>query len=350
MTHVHLPLTPSWLLFPVPWVWALLLLALVPVMWWWWQRPSRRSVLRFSDVSIALACGAGWRRQVRSILPALRMAVLSCLIIAVARPQRPDESSLVYAEGIAIQMVVDTSGSMADEDLSPPGKRLRRIDVVKDVFRRFVMGDDELPGRPNDLIGMIKFALYPDSVCPLTLDHQALLEVLDQTDLVQWREENFTAIGDALALAVERMKNIQRTSGSGQQYTIASRIIILLTDGENNAGQIDPEQAGNLAAACGIRVYTILAGTGELRGFFRAPVNDRPLRHIAEVTGGKFFHATDREALVKIYAEIDRMERTRTEERRFVRWGDLSTPFLVAALCGVGLHTLLEATWLRKIP
>jgi Ca-activated chloride channel family protein len=284
------------------------------------------------------------------MLPVLRLAALAGLIVAVARPQRPDETSQLYAEGIAIQMVVDTSSSMRDLDLSPPGQKWTRLDVVKDAFRRFVIGDGELPGRPNDLVGMIRFARYPDSVCPLTLDHKALLDVLDQTRFVARREEDATAIGDALALAVERLKDLRRTSGSGAQYAITSRVVILLTDGENNTGEIEPETAGKLAATFGVKVYTILAGTGRVSGWFREPVDDRVLRQIADATGGKYFHATDRDSLVKIYAAIDQLERTKTEERRFVRWGELGWPLLLAAFICLAAQALLDATWLRKIP
>ena len=349
MTHVHLPLTPDWLYWQLPWVWALLLLLLLPAWWLWWTF-QRRSAIRFSDLSALRAEVSPWPTRLRLILPGLRTAALACLIVAVARPQRPDESSQIYAEGIAIQMVVDTSSSMQDTDLSPRGRQMMRLDVVKEMFRRFVTGDDELPGRPNDLVGMIRFALYPDSVCPLTLDHDALLEVLDKTNIIDRRDEDLTAIGDALALAVERLKDLKRTAGSGEQYVITSRVIILLTDGENNAGMISPEQAGELAATQGIKVYTILAGTGRRRGWIRQRVDDRVLRQIAEGTGGKYFHARDRDSLAEVYAEIDQLERTKTEERRFVRWGELSRGWLVTAFACLGLQLLLGATWLRKIP
>lgn len=351
MTHRRLPLTPEWVLWPEPWVWALLLLLLLPLLWLLWRRREWRPALRFSDLGALRAAGGRWPRRLRNALPVLRLAALAGLVIAVARPQRPDETSQVFAEGVAILMVVDTSSSMQDLDLSPPDRRLTRLDVVKDVFRRFVRGEGGLPGRPNDLIGMIRFALYPDSVCPLTLDHDTLLEILAQTHLtVPGSPEDRTAIGDALALAVARLTDLQRTAGSGQQYTVKSRVVILLTDGENNAGEISPEQAGQLAAAQGIKVYAILAGTGQAVGWQRLPLDDRALRQIAEVSGGKFFHARDRRSLEQVYAEIDRLERTRTEERRYVYFGELGRPWLLAAFACLALQTLLEATRLRKIP
>jgi len=332
--------------------WVLLALLSLPLLWFLWSRPRWRPVLRFSSLAELRSAGSSVSRRVRLILPILRSIALLCLIVAVARPQRADESSRIFAEGIAIQMVVDTSSSMRDVDLSPPGGRVTRLDVVKSVFEKFVRGDEdsELPGRPNDLIGMIRFARYADAVCPLTLDHDNLLGVLEQTHIVDSQPEDGTAIGDGLALAVERLKDLKRTTGSGDQITITSRVVILLTDGQNNAGMISPREAGELAATYSIKVYTIMAGTGELRGIFRRPADDRELRHIAQVTNGKHFRARDEESLERIYAEIDELERTEVEERRFVHWGELAHCWLVAAFVCVGLQTLLDATRLRKIP
>jgi Ca-activated chloride channel family protein len=333
--------------------WVLLALLLLPLLWYLWSRPHRRPVLRFSSLAGLRSAGGTARRRLRLVLPVLRTIALACLIVAVARPQRADESSRIFAEGIAIQMVVDTSGSMRDLDLSPRGRNMTRLDVVKDVFREFVEGDEksDLPGRPNDLIGMIRFARYADAVCPLTLDHDNLLDVLDHAGIVTDPDEDGTAIGDGLALAVERLKELKRTTGSGNQITITSRVVILLTDGENNCGMVTPQEAGELAATFGIKVYTILAGTGRLAGFgFRLPVDDRDLRHIAEVTGGKHFRAQDEESLEEIYAEIDKLERTKVEEKRYTLWGELAQWWLVTAFMCLGLQALLDATWLRKIP
>ena len=163
--------------------WMLLALLVLPLLWFLWLRPRRQPVIRFSDLAELRAAGGNVTRRARLALPVLRSIALLCLVVAAARPQRADESSRIFAEGIAIQMVVDASSSMLDLDLSPPDKELTRLDVVKGVFRKFVSGDEasDLPGRPNDLIGMIRFAGYADPVCPLTLDHGALLEALDDT-------------------------------------------------------------------------------------------------------------------------------------------------------------------------
>jgi Ca-activated chloride channel family protein len=330
---------------------ALLLLLVLPPLWYLWLRAERRPVIRFSSLADLRAAAGTLAGRARIALPILRTLAIIALIVAVARPQRGDQTSRVYVEGIAIQMVLDTSSSMGDVDLSPRNKRMTRFDVVKSVMRRFIEGDEKLRGRPNDLIGLVRFARYADSVCPLTLDHGSLLDVLDKTPMiVPPSQEDGTAIGDGLALAVERMRDLKRRTGSGEQLIIKSRIIILLTDGENNAGQITPEQAGDLAATYGIKVYTILAGTGERFDFARRPVNDAPLRHIAEVSGGRFFRATDSDALEKVYAAIDELERTKAEEQRYVDFQELAWPWLLTALACVSLATLLDATLLRKIP
>lgn len=411
MTPTTLPWLPEWLGFAHAWAFGLL--ALLPLLWWLWTRPSRRPVLRFSDLGPLREAGGIAARRARAILPALRSVALIALIVAVARPQRADESTRVFAEGVAIQLVIDTSLSMRDTDLSPTkgDKAVTRLDVVKDVVRRFVAGDPArgLPGRPDDLIGLIRFARYADSRCPLTLDHRNLLKAIDDvtfaggemlaemeelekriekrplrqaTDAERRRYESLaralnmeqgTAIGAGLALAVERLHDLKRTVGSGERLTIKSRVVILLTDGENNIEEIasrsepdpaliamPPVEAGKLAAASGIKVYTILAGTGEVEyrrmldgtqvPVGRLPVRDDDLVKIAEMTGGKHYRATDADALADVYREIGELERTRTEERRYLRWGELSLPWLVVAFAALSLQTLLEATRLRKIP
>lgn len=334
--------------FLYPWVFVVL--ALLPLAWWIWLRPAWRTAVRYSAIRLASPSAGRWAARLRLILPILRTLSLMALIVAVARPQKGDTPTRIFSEGIAIQMVVDTSSSMDDYDLAPPGTRKNRLDVVKDVFRRFVVGGDGLPGRSNDLIGMIRFAQYADSICPLTLDHDALLNVLDSVDIVRVRSEDGTAIGDGLALAVERMKDLKRVTGVGEQLQIKSRVIILLTDGENNAGHILPVRAGELAATYGIKVYTILAGTGQRIVIGRMPVDDSDLRQIAEMTGGQFFHAQSEGALQSIYDHIDALERTRVEERRYEAWAELFEPFVLAAFVATCLQMALDATRLRKIP
>lgn len=351
---VHLPFTPAWLLWPTPWVFAL---ALLPAAWAWvlwreWRGP--RAAMRYSRTPLVrAACG---RDVSRGVLPVVHLAALTALLIAVARPQAARQTIVEPVECVAIEMVVDTSSSMLDEDLSPPGEHWSRLDIVKDVFRRFVTGDEALPGRPDDLIGMIRFAAHADSACPLTLDHDALLTALDETDVPLdalgglTPESSQTAIGDGVALAVSRLEEVGRRVEGGTRHSIRSRVIILLTDGENNAGMVTPRAAGALAAACDVRVYTILAGTGRVAGWGREAVDDAVLRQIAAGTGGRHYRVFDRDALDHVYAEIDELERTRTERQRYVHWLELGRPLLIVAAMLLGGHVGLAATLLRRIP
>lgn len=347
MTPIHPPLAPAWLYFAWPWAFAALML--LPVLWAWWAW-RKRSAIRYSSLE-GLRVVAPSRANPRVLLGVLRSLALVALIVAVARPVRPDESTRVFAEGIAIQAVIDTSSSMQDFDLSPPNARLTRLDVAKEVFRRFVTGDGEtLPGRSTDLIGLIRFAGYADSVCPLTLDYGHLETALQGIRTVRGQEDG-TAIGDALGLAVERLRDLKRVTGSGEQLEIKSRVIILLTDGENNQGLIAPRQAGDLAALSGIRVYSIMAGTGQvINPVQRLKPNDADLKYIAEVTGGRHYLARDAAALFEVYREIDELERTRVEEKQYVQWSDMGFPWLLAAFALLSAQALLDATWLRKIP
>lgn len=349
MTPTHLPGTPDWLWWSYPW--ALLLVLVLPLLWWLWLRPRRRPVIRFSGLESLREAGGRWRERLRLILPILRTVALACLILAAARPRSPDQTSRVFAEGVAIELVIDTSSSMTDFDLSPRNRQDSRLDVVKQVVRNFIGDDPDERRRKQDLIGMIRFARYADAICPLTLDHGNLLEIVARVDTVKTQEEDGTAIGDALGLAVERLKDLRRKAGSGEELTIVSRVVILLTDGENNFGAIEPQQAGELAATYGIKVYTILAGTGRQIGFGRRlPADETDLRHIAEVSGGRFYRATDAESLERIYEEIDKLERTKVEERAHLRWQELSFPLLLIAFSCLGAQTLLDSTVLRKIP
>jgi Ca-activated chloride channel family protein len=325
---------------------ALWLLLLVPLLWWhWWRQRARHAML----ISAAELFGPVRKRlQPTILLPVLYSAALIALIVALARPQKLDVSERIYAEGIAIMMVLDTSSSMSYRDMSVLGTPQTRLDIVTETFRRFVRGDDqELSGRPTDLIGLVRFARYADSVCPLTLDHDALLRFVEQLHVVRGREDG-TAIGDALALAVERLKDLRRTAGSGEQLSIKSRVIILLTDGENNAGTITPEEAGLLAESFGIKVYTILAGSGPLSP--RARAGAQALTGIAERTDGDFFRASSPRALQQVYERIDALERTRTEAQRYVRAQERAFPWLITAVACLAVFQLLSATWLRRLP
>jgi Ca-activated chloride channel family protein len=316
-----------------------------------------------------------WRTRARWLLPVLRTAILVLLIVAVARPRKGNEQERIRSEGIAIQLLVDRSGSMQAMDFTLDGKRANRLAAIQKVVRDFVLGDGELRGRTDDLIGMIAFARYADGKCPLTLDHGFLIESLNKTEIETRREYDGTAIGDAVALGVEHLRAVdeQRRVRGGNK--IKSKVIILLTDGQNNAGDIDPFKAAQLATTLGVKIYTIGVGT---RGIAQMPVIDpftgatvfQPvqvnidedtLRKIAEATSGQYFRATDTDTLRGIYVDIDKMEKQETEEKRFYQYRELATewvrlgrvslpPLLVCVFALLIVEMVLAHTWLRRVP
>ena len=299
------------------------------------------------------------RRSLRSRLTWLPAALLGlaalALAIALAGPRTGDAVSEVKHEGIAIAMVVDRSTSMEARDFVRGDTSTSRLDVVKKIFRDFVDGGGAFgEGRPDDLIGLVTFARYADGLCPLTLDHGNLLAILDQIETpVDDQSEDGTAVGEGLGLAVERLR---------RQET-ASKIVILLTDGVNNSGDIEPLQAAALAAEYGIKVYTVGAGyTGYAPYPVRRPdgrislqrvaveIDEVMLQQIAQRSGGRYFHATNEEGLREVIEEIGRLERSEVSEVRYLEYEYHFAPFVAFALAAVGIASLLSATWLRRLP
>jgi Ca-activated chloride channel family protein len=299
--------------------------------------------LRVSDADRVAATGRGLTARLRPVVPVLRVLAVALLAVCLARPIKANEQTRVLVDGIAIGLVVDRSGSMEAMDFTIGGEPATRLAALKQVVRDFVSGGEGLPGRPNDLVGLVTFSRFADSICPLTLDHEHLLAALDAVRLAATRDEDGTAIGEGLALGVERLKEVGgQAAGTAPRREptrppVKSRILILLTDGENNAGEIDPLAAAELAKAYGIRIYTIGMGTRGMAPFpARDPFGNRVMTRvevsidedlltaIADATGGKYFRATDSRSLAAIYAEIDRLEKTETEQRRYLQWTDLA--------------------------
>jgi len=285
-----------------------------------------------------------------AFLPAAALALaVVALAIAMAGPRTGEAHSLVHRQGIAIAMAVDHSGSMQARDFVRNDTSVSRLDVVKDVFRRFV----DQPDRTDDLVGLVSFARYADGVCPLTNDHGNLLAILEQQEIVTDPAEDGTAVGEGLALAVERLR--------GQD--VQSKVAILLTDGVSNAGDITPMQAADLAVQYGVKVYTIGAGqTGwapvpvRMRGgdigLRRAyvEIDEKTLREIAERTGGRYFHAADAAALAEVIEEIGRLERSDITEVRYLEYEEHYAVFVVAALALLVGAALLSGSVLRRLP
>ena len=354
--------------------WFLLLLILVPLIWWRHLSRAGRPTLLFSSVQPLTRLAGTWAVSARHIVPFLRTLAVVLLVVCLARPQKGNEQTRVFAEGVAIQMLVDRSGSMQAMYFHIDGRAVDRLTAVKKVATDFIFGTGDSPGRPDDLIGLIVFGTYVDSLCPLTLDHDHLAETLEAARIPQRKDEWETAIGDAIALSVERLRTLEQRRDADRTHNIKSKVVILLTDGENNAGDFDPQQAAEMAAAFDIKIYTIGVGTQgtapiEVVDMFGRKVmrpmpvtiDEETLRQIAKTTGGQYFRATDTASLQRIYAKIDELEKTKVEERRYMQFKELSTasvqtsflqlpPLLLLVLTFLALEIILSNTKFRKIP
>src|SRR5882757_7088508 len=284
------------------------LLALLPLLALWRGRKGRVAAVEYSNVEIARTVARETRSRPARWTTMLRLLVATLIILGLARPQYGQGRSEVQASGVDLMLAVDVSGSMEALDFMLNGQTESRVEVVKSVVSKFI------ESRPDDRIGLIAFAGAPYLVSPLTLDHEWLKQNLDRvrTGLA----EDGTAIGSALATSVNRLRD----------QPSKSKVVVLLTDGMNNAGKVAPQTAAEAAKALGVKVYTIGAGAqGEapmpVKEQFgnqqivmaKVDVDEAALKKIADETGGKFFRATDTDSLKKIYAEIDRMEKTTHE-------------------------------------
>jgi Ca-activated chloride channel family protein len=309
------------------------------------------------------------------LLAVARLLCLALLIFALARPRKGTVLSEVSTEGVAIEAVVDRSGSMQAE-MDYFGREMNRLEVVKKVLSDFVEGDqNNLRGRSSDLVGLVTFAKYADTVCPLVLSHNVLLEFLKKTELVRLRSEDGTAIGDAVALAAARLKTaeeeIQRRTAqlglaednSAEQagFKIKSKAIILLTDGRNNMGQYDPLEAAELAREWGIKIYTIGIGSAQafttvqtVLGTYKVPthqdLDEELLKTIAERTGGFYGRADDAQMLRSIVKKIDELEKTEVKSVQYVQYAEHFGRWTFPALVLLGLEMLAGCTLFRKIP
>lgn len=363
------------MIFHQPSIWFLLLISLTPLIWWNYMSRRRRPAVVFSSVEPLHRAGATWAIRVRWIIPLSRTLAVILLIVCLARPQITEQEIRTFSEGIAIQLVVDRSGSMRAMDFKLDGKPVDRLEVVKHVVENFIAGGEDLPGRKHDLIGIIAFASFPDSICPLTLDYEHSVKAIRQVEPAVGSQESGTAIGEAIALGVERLHSLEQRRELMESSQVRSKVMILLTDGENNVGDIDPITAAEMAATFGIRIYTIGAGTN--RGSAPIPFQDAfgrtrmqnvpvsidedTLKKIAEISDGQYFRATDTDSLAKIYARIDELEKTEIEEKRYVHfselavetlpWGSLRLPpLLLIVFLLLALEMLLTSTKFRTIP
>ncbi|HEX9426623.1 MAG TPA: VWA domain-containing protein [Candidatus Polarisedimenticolia bacterium] len=326
--------------FANPWGGLAMLLLLAVVAWRAARR--RRATLVFPGTDPLRAIRQPPAVRARHLPTALRFAGLLLLVVAFARPQTGRHEEEVLTEGIDIVLALDDSGSMRTEDFKPNN----RLEVAKDVVGQFVRG------RRNDLLGLVVFAANAYTRCPLTLDYGVLLDLLKQVDVAP-REEDGTAIGMGLATAVGRLKDAKAKS----------KVIVLLTDGRNNRGQIDPLSGARLAQALGIKVHTIGVGTegeapypiddpilGRRYISVQADIDEKTLQEIAATTGGQYFRATDSRSLRMIFAAIDKMERTEIKVKGYTRHLEQFAAFLYPGAFLIFVELVLGVTWLRRIP
>ena len=333
---------------------AFLSFALLGLLAWWWSHRSAGRVV-FSSLRALPAGGRTWRTELAWLPDALVAGAVVALAIALAGPRAGDRNARVRREGIAIMMAVDCSGSMRAEDLadSKHPDAPTRLDAVKRVFEHFVLGGGGLDGRDDDAVGLVAFAHYADTRSPLTLDHGNLVAAARQLDFAR-QDEDGTAIGAGLELAVQRLADFQKAR---------SKVVVLLTDGMSNVHDIDEDTAIDDAKKAGVKVYTIGAGTRgdapihidvgngqSILRTIRADLDEGLLRKIADKTGGQYFRATDAASLATIYKQIDQLERAEFQEQRFVEYRQFYPVFVLIALAAIAGAFVLRGTILRRLP
>jgi len=357
--------------------WALILLLVLPVMAYLMLRRKGTAAVRFPSLVDMKSCLVSWRIRFRPLLTIARLVCVALLIVALARPRRGTVLSEISTEGVAIEAVVDHSGSMQTE-MDYYGDKLNRLEVVKKVLSDFIEGDKkDLKGRSSDLVGLISFARYADTKCPLVHSHNVLLEFLKKTEIVKIRSEDGTAIGDAIALGAARLQKAeeeiqlrrQQLVSSGENisdadqsgFKIKSKVMILLTDGINNAGQYDPLEAAELAKKWGIKIYTIGIGSSQAYttiqtaiGTYKMPtgqqLDERLLEAIAEKTGAFYGKADDAKALRNIVERIDELEKTEVKSVQYTQFAEHFGPWTLTALLVLAFEMLASCTVFRKIP
>ncbi len=321
------------------WFW---LFALVPLVagWAWWYAFRTRKGMRFSSIDPVHSAPRSLWVRLRELPAVLRIGAVALGVFALARPQERDTIRERYAEGVDIVLVLDTSTSMRAEDFSP-----NRFEAARDVAAEFI------DSRTSDRVGLIVFAAKAYTQTPLTLDYNFLLRMLDEVGVGVI--EDGTAIGTAIAMGVNRLKD----------SAAESKVLILLTDGQNNRGEIDPVTASEVAQTMDVRIYSIGVGThgeapfpfddpfgGQRRQMIPVEIDEDMLSSVAEKTGGRYFRATNKETLQSIYAEIGELEKTEIEERFYTDYTERYAVFLWPAFGLLLLELLLSGTRLRRTP
>lgn len=325
--------------FAYPWVFYLLLLLPLSALWYFWRGKNNQSSFKYSSLKILSGYRKSMREKFRHTPFILRLIALALMIVALARPQSFSSGENVYTEGIDIALLLDISGSMLAEDFKP-----NRIGAAKNVIDEFI------EGRTSDKIGLVIFSYESFTQCPLTIDYRVLRGLLK--DVKSGMIQDGTAIGTAIANGVNRLKDSKSKS----------KVIILLTDGVNNSGEVDPVTAAQIAKTFGIRIYTIGVGTiGQAPYPFQTPfgiryqmmpveIDEAVLTKIARITNGKYFRAVNNRKLESIYREIDKLEKTKVEVSSYRNARELFYPWLFAGLVLLFAEIVLSRTVFRKLP
>jgi len=319
-------------------LWLLLLIP-VTVAWYWYRLRQYSVPMQMSSTAVFKKFIPGWKHYARYGLFALRMLVVSLLIIALARPQTNLNRQDISVEGIDIMLATDISSTMLAEDLKP-----NRLEAAKEVAVEFISS------RPDDRIGLVVFSGESFTQCPLTSNHALLINLF--RDINFGMIDDGTAIGDGLATAVNRLK----------ESKAKSKVIILLTDGINNMGSIDPQSAAEIAELFGIRIYTIGVGTigsalfpirtqyGVQYQRMEVKIDEALLQKISALTNGKYFRATNKQKLQEVYKEIDRLEKSKIDVTEFSRKKEEFLPFVILALILLTLEFVIRFVVLKLVP
>jgi Ca-activated chloride channel family protein len=325
--------------------WTLILLPIAALLIVLSKRGELSPSFQFSTVELLNGLRTTFKIRLLNGLFVLRIAVLFLIIIALSRPQLMLEETILETEGIDIVLAVDTSTSMLAEDFELKGKRVNRLEVVKDVVKNFISN------RSFDRIGIVAFASSAYTVSPLTLDYGWLIQNMDRVKIGMI--EDGTAIGSGISSALNRLK----------ETGAKSKVVILLTDGRNNAGKLSPLTAAEAASALNIRIYTIGAGSKGMVPYptkdmfgntvyrrVKIEIDENTLKKIADKTKARYYRATDTESLRNIYEEIDELEKTIIEEKGYTEYKELFHLFLIPALLLLLLEIVMKNTLLRRIP
>lgn len=323
--------------------WFLVFLLVIP-LFLILNKSKRSAAFRYSSIAVLKSINASGSKFLESIPLILRCLAIVLIVMALARPQEGRQSRERLSAGVDIILTLDTSGSMSALDFFKDEKRITRLAVVKNVVTEFV------DNRESDRLGLVAFGAEAFTQCPLTLDHNILLSLLDK--LTIGIAGDSTAIGSAVGIAVKRLKDLESKS----------KVIILLTDGKNNAGDMLPLQAAEIAKSFGIKIYTIGVGTrgkapflvdtvfGKRYIYQEVDIDEDTLKKMSELTRGKYFRATDMESLKNIYRQIDRLEKSEVKVIEHTDYNELFTLFLIPGLFLVLLEILATGTRLRRIP